>query len=265
MGEGKDEEIVKIEFKAYMHCSKCGKQVEKYITKIEGVHKVEADVEKSRLTVVGKVDSDEIQKKLEKKIKKLQLLSLSKEKTNVEEKKIVLNLQIHCEQCEENLKEEIMKLKDVYKVKTDFKAQTCTIEGILDQEEILEFLHKKFKKHAEVTEVIAKKMEKKKEDVEKKDDAEKKKEDAEKNKEEEKNKKEEEKNKKEEEKNKKEEEKNKKEEEKKLEIKAEKKEVTVEKKIEIKAEEKAPAPYIVHYVYAPQIFSDENPEACHVM
>ncbi|XP_031503124.1 heavy metal-associated isoprenylated plant protein 4-like [Nymphaea colorata] len=220
MGEGKGEELVKIEFKAYMHCNECGKEVEKYVTKIEGVQRVEADVEKSRLKVVGRVDSERIQKKLEKKIKRLELLSLSKEKAKVEEKKIVLKLQIHCEKCDEDLKEELMKLKDVYRVKTDFKAQTCTIEGTMEQEKIIEFLHKKFKKHAEV---VVQKVEKKKEEEKKKEG------------------------------------------EKKVEIKAEKKEVTVEKKVEIKAEQKAPAPYVVQCVYAPQTFSDENPEACHVM
>lgn len=36
-----------------------------------------------------------------------------------------------------------------------------------------------------------------------------------------------------------------------------------EKKVEVKV--KDGNPYFIHYVYAPQLFSDENPHACSVM
>lgn len=41
--------------------------------------------------------------------------------------------------------------------------------------------------------------------------------------------------------------------------------VAHELKEEIKVEADGNVPYFVHYVYAPQLFSDENPNACSVM
>lgn len=37
-----------------------------------------------------------------------------------------------------------------------------------------------------------------------------------------------------------------------------------EVKMEVKSKE-SNAPYFIHYVYAPQLFSDENPNACSIM
>ncbi|KAK6143078.1 hypothetical protein DH2020_023426 [Rehmannia glutinosa] len=36
------------------------------------------------------------------------------------------------------------------------------------------------------------------------------------------------------------------------------------KKVEVKTKE-GEAPYFIHYVYAPQLFSDENPNACSIL
>ncbi|KAJ4825843.1 hypothetical protein Tsubulata_023353 [Turnera subulata] len=41
-------------------------------------------------------------------------------------------------------------------------------------------------------------------------------------------------------------------------------EFEVEKRVEVKTKE-GTQPYFIHYVYAPQLFSDENPNACYVM
>lgn len=37
-----------------------------------------------------------------------------------------------------------------------------------------------------------------------------------------------------------------------------------EEKVEVKSKESS-APYFIHHVYAPQLFSDENPNACSIM
>ncbi|KAK2979380.1 hypothetical protein RJ640_025753 [Escallonia rubra] len=63
----------------------------------------------------------------------------------------------------------------------------------------------------------------------------------------------------------------KKEEKKEKEVKVEVKSTVSTKIVELKEEKKVEAktegsvPYFVHYVYAPQLFSDENPNACSVM
>ena len=112
------------------------------------------------------------------------------------------------------------------------KAQTITIEGIIESEKLLTYMKKRVHKHAEI---IIPKQEKKEEKKEK-----------EKEKEEEK--------------------------EKEKEVKVEVKSTETTKIVEFKEEKKVEAniadgkvPYCVHYVYAPQLFRDENPNACSIM
>lgn len=132
----------------------------------------------------------------------------------------------------------------IHIVKTDTKAQTLTVQGTIDSAKLLTYIKKKVHKHAEI---ISSKTE------------------------EEKKKEEEEKKKKEEEKKKKEDEEKKKKEgeKKKEEVKVEVTK-TITQVIELKETVKVEGqkdkdgniPYFVHYVYAPQLFSDENPNAC---
>lgn len=89
-------------------------------------------------------------------------------------------------------------------MKTDFKAQTVTVQGTIESEKLLSYFRTKVHKHAEI---ITSKPEVKKE---------------------------------------------------------EKKETIEIKSTEVKTKETV-TPYFIHYVYAPQIFSDENPNACIVM
>ncbi|GLT52126.1 hypothetical protein SLA2020_254820 [Shorea laevis] len=113
------------------------------------------------------------------------------------------------------------------------EAEILTIKGTIEPEKLLTYIRKKVHKHDEIIDSkTVKKKEKKKEEEEEK---EKKKE--------------------------------KKEEEKVEEIFIEKTEI-VEFKEEVKVEvqsKEGRVPYFIHYVYAPQFFSDENPNACIVV
>lgn len=127
----------------------------------------------------------------------------------------------------------------IHIVKTDRKAQTLTVVGTIESAKLLTYIKKKVHKHAEI---ISSKTEEEK----KKDEEEKKKKEEEKKKEDEKKKKEE--------------------------VKVEvTKTITqvVEFKEKVKVEgqidKDGNIPYFVHYVYAPQLFSDENPNACRIV
>lgn len=100
-------------------------------------------------------------------------------------------------------------------MKTDIKAQTITVEGVIESEKLITYMRKKVHKYSEL--VPEKKKEVEKETV--------------------------------------------KVVEKYGEKVVEFKEV---KKVEVKTKE-GEAPYFIHYVYAPQLFSDENPNACSIM
>ncbi|GKU92272.1 hypothetical protein SLEP1_g6021 [Rubroshorea leprosula] len=143
---------------------------------------------------------------------------------------ISVKVHLHCEKCELDLRKKLLKHKSIYSVKTDMEAEILTIKGTIEPEKLLTYIRKKVNKHAEIIDSkTVKKKEKEKEEEEEK--------------------------------------KEKKEEEKVEEIFTEKIkiiEIEEEVKVEVKGKE-GEAPYFIHYVYAPQYFSDENPNACIVM
>lgn len=166
-----------------------------------------------------------------------------KEEIKIEETICITSVKVHlhCEQCEQDLRKKLIRHKAIYNVEIDSKEETLTVKGSIESEKLLSYLRKKVHKHAEIissTKVI--KEEKKKEEVageEKKEEikVEEKKEEITI-------------------------------EEKKEEIKIEEKIEIVEFKEEVKVEVKNEEfPYFIHYVYAPQCFSDENPNACFIM
>ncbi|MBA0852049.1 hypothetical protein Goshw_000484 [Gossypium schwendimanii] len=134
-----------------------------------------------------------------------------------------MKVHLHCDKCEQDLRNKLLKHKDIYSVKSDMKAQTLTVEGIMEPEKLLSYIKRKVHKHAEM--ISSKTMEAKEEKA--------------------------------------------KEEKKEIvKVEAKKEEVKVvsessENKI-VKSTD-ANAPYFIHYVYAPQLFSDENPNACTIM
>lgn len=103
-------------------------------------------------------------------------------------------------------------------MKTDRKAQTITIEGVIEEEKLQTYMRKKVHKHSEIIIINKEKKEEKGKLIETK---------------------------------------------------------VTEKVVEFKQVDKVAAafknkegdniPYFVHYVYAPQLFSDDNPNACSIM
>ena len=114
----------------------------------------------------------------------------------------------------------------IHSVKTDLKAQTVTVDGTIKADKLVSLLRKKVHKHAEI--IASKGGEKIKEEKKVQIKEEKVKE--------------------------------------KEEIVSESGKKIVEIKEEVKVVEvkskEGSAPYFIHYVYAPQLFSDENPNAC---
>lgn len=101
-------------------------------------------------------------------------------------------------------------------MKTDIKAQTITIEGVIEEEKLQTYMREKVHKHSEII-INKEKKEEKGKLIETKVT------------------------------------------EKVVEFKQ------VDKVAAVKIKEGDNIPYFVHYVYAPHLFSDENPNACSIM
>ncbi|KAI3838581.1 hypothetical protein MKX03_030347 [Papaver bracteatum] len=235
-------------FRVDMHCEACAKKVAKSLRGFEGVEEVRTDCKAHLVVVKGKTADpikvcERIQKKSGRKVEIISPLPKPPEeekkeentenKPAEEEKKdepppvitVILNVRMHCEACAQVLHKRIRKFQGVEAVETDLINSKVTVKGIMDPAKLIENVYKKTKKQVSI--VVEEKKEEEKKEEEKKEEE-------------------------------------KKEEEKKEgaeEAKAEDHETTSD----IKKSEYWPPKYNVEYAYAPQIFSDENPNACSVM
>ncbi|KAK7243477.1 hypothetical protein RIF29_38274 [Crotalaria pallida] len=250
-----ESEVITAIYKVNLHCQECGSKIKKHIMTSQGVQNIDIDIEKGEIKAKGKLDPLKILKLIEKKSKKKVELISPKVKpkestatTDIKPKEIkdpivrtiLVKVHMHCDQCEADLKHKLMKNKGIFNVKTDQKAQNLTVEGTIESEKLLSFMKKRVHKNAEI---ISVKEEKKEEKTEKgkdegKSSATKKKDDnklGESTKEKE----------------------------------GKSTEITKEKEDSKSGGETTKTnenvPYIIHYVYAPQLFSDENPNSCTVL
>ncbi|BAT96960.1 hypothetical protein VIGAN_09029200 [Vigna angularis var. angularis] len=255
--EKKKEEVEEITaiYKVNLHCKECGNKIKKHLMITQGVQSVEIEIEKGEVRAKGKIEPLKILKLIEKKSKKkVELISPKvkpKEITTMEKKPkeikepmiriISVKVHMHCDKCEADLKRRLIKHKGIFDVKTDQKAQNVTVEGIIEVEKLKSFLRKRVHKNVEIVSIKEVKKEEKK--GKEKDHGEStKKKDGEDNS-----------------------------------IKKSG-ESTKEKggestkiietreghpKEDVKVKDNVP--YIIHYVYAPQLFSDENPNSCYIL
>ncbi|KAI3906319.1 hypothetical protein MKW92_026484 [Papaver armeniacum] len=213
--------VVTVLYKVNLHCVQCAREIQKRLQRTQGVQIVDVDIESSEIKVKGQINPKLVHEEVIRiSKKKVEMVVLQ---PKVGETKVstttTLKVHLHCSKCENDLKSRLLKLKDVYGVRSDLQAQTLTVEGTMESHKLVEYIQKKVRKHAEI--VTLKVVEEKKE----------------------------------------------------KEVKIiETKKISEEgeaKKIEIKVNKEmasASVPYVIHYVnYAPQWFSDENPNACCVM
>ncbi|XP_061954538.1 heavy metal-associated isoprenylated plant protein 7-like [Populus nigra] len=246
--EKKEEEPPEIVLKVDMHCEACARKVARALKGFEGVEEVTTDSKASKVVVKGKkANPIKVCERLRKKNwRKVELISPlpkppeenkeeNKDPPKEEEKKdepppivtVVLNVRMYCEACAQLLQKRIRKIKGVESVETDLANGQVIVKGVVDPSKLVDDVYKKTGKQASIVKNEEKKEEEKKEE--------------------------------------------KKEEEKKQEKEGEKKEGEEEKegddkKPNIKKSEYWPSKYYSdQYAYAPEFFSDENPNACSIM
>ncbi|CAJ1937511.1 unnamed protein product [Sphenostylis stenocarpa] len=271
--ESKEEESAppEIVLRVFMHCEGCARKVRRSLKGFPGVENILTDCKSHKVVVKGeKADPLKVLERVQKKShRKVELLSpipkppdeekkpVEEEKPKPEEKKeepqvitVVLKVHMHCEACAQEIKRRIEKMKGVESVEADLKSSEVSVKGVFEAEKLVEHVSKRTGKHAE----IVKQEAEKKEEVAKEETGEKKGEEGEKEKES-----------------------GDKGEEKKEGVEGEGKtdeggteESTV---VELKKSEYYynPPRYGMEFyaypgpAYPPQIFSDENPNACTVM
>ncbi|KAJ9140142.1 hypothetical protein P3X46_030824 [Hevea brasiliensis] len=267
------QEIV---LKVYMHCEGCARKVRRCLRGFEGVEDVITDCKTSKVVVKGeKADPLKVLERVQRKShRQVELISPipkppseeekkaaeEKEKPKPEEKKedppvivVVLKVYMHCEACAMAIKKRIQRMKGVESAEPDLKSSQVTVKGVFDPPKLVEYVYKRTGKHAVIVkQETEKKAEEKGKDKESKEekkggggDKENKGGEQEENK------------------------------EKKESVGQAKPEAAAEptvtdetKVVELKKNEYnyyTPRYAMELYAYPPQIFSDENPNACSVM
>ncbi|XP_020582825.1 heavy metal-associated isoprenylated plant protein 4-like [Phalaenopsis equestris] len=151
-------------YKLNLHCIGCARAIEKPIIRTQGVQNVNIDVESGKVMVKGVFNAKKMHELIEKKSKrKVEWLSpkpehkvLKKEAMieNIQEEEVakttVIKLHLPCQKCAIDLENELLKLRGVYRVKIDRGEETCTIVGIVEEENLIKYIHKKAGKRGEI-------------------------------------------------------------------------------------------------------------------
>ncbi|CDP07052.1 unnamed protein product [Coffea canephora] len=192
-GNGGNAVVLKID----LHCDGCVTKIVKCIRGFEGVEAVKVDSGSGKITVSGKVDPLKLREKLEDKThKKVELLSPvpkkdkaknddagdgkeekkkdskeKKPKDNSKNKKdeknskelpvttAVLKVPLHCQGCIERIHKIVSKTKGYQEMKVDRQKDLVTVKGAMDMKDVVENLKKHLKRDVEI--VPAKKEDKK--------------------------------------------------------------------------------------------------------
>ncbi|KAG5050002.1 hypothetical protein JHK85_011105 [Glycine max] len=170
-----------IVLKVFMHCEGCARKVRRSLKGFPGVDDVVTDCKSHKVVVKGeKADPLKVLERIQRKShRQVELLSPipkpqeekkvqeeEKPKPNPEEKKeeivTVLKVHMHCEACSQEIKRRIQRMKGVESAEPDLKNSQVSVKGVYDPAKLVEYVYKRTGKHA----VIVKQEPEKKEKVE---------------------------------------------------------------------------------------------------
>ncbi|KAF5730965.1 microtubule-associated protein 1B-like [Tripterygium wilfordii] len=174
--ESKDEKSPpppqEIVLKVYMHCEGCARKVRRSLKGFEGVEDVTTDCKTHKVVVKGeKADPLKVLERVQRKShRQVELLSpipkppteedkkaKEEEKPKPEEKKeepqvitVVLKVYMHCEACALEIKKRIQRMKGVESAEPDLKSSQVTVKGVFEPQKLVEYVHKRTGKHASI-------------------------------------------------------------------------------------------------------------------
>ncbi|KAM7480172.1 hypothetical protein LguiA_028385 [Lonicera macranthoides] len=160
------QEIV---LRVFMHCEGCARKVRRCLKGFDGVEDVQTDCKTHKVVVKGeKADPVKVLQRVQRKShRQVELLSPipkppadepkseEKETPKPEEKKeepqvviVVLKVHMHCEACAQEIKKRIQRIKGVENADPDLKSSQVTVKGVFDPPQLVEYVYKRTGKHA---------------------------------------------------------------------------------------------------------------------
>ncbi|XP_076932266.1 heavy metal-associated isoprenylated plant protein 9-like isoform X2 [Bidens hawaiensis] len=145
-----------------LHCVGCAKKIERSLLRIPGVVGIDIDMEKNQVTIKGVVEPQAVCDKITKKTKRTaKVLSPLPAAEGEPIPQIVtsevsgsvtveLNVNMHCEACALQLKSKILRMKGVRTVETDVSSSKVMVTGSMDGEKLVEYVYRRTKKQAKI-------------------------------------------------------------------------------------------------------------------
>ncbi|CAO2838496.1 unnamed protein product [Amaranthus hypochondriacus] len=145
-----------------LHCVGCAKKIERSLMKIRGVEGVVIDMGQNQVTIKGVVEPQAICNKIMKKTKRKAKV-LSPLPTNEGEPipelvssqvsgitTVELNVNMHCEACAGQLKKKILQMRGVQTAETELSSGKVTVTGTMDANKLVEYVYRRTKKQAKI-------------------------------------------------------------------------------------------------------------------
>nr|XP_043606085.1 heavy metal-associated isoprenylated plant protein 7-like [Erigeron canadensis] len=163
---------MEVVLRVFMHCEGCARKVRRCLKGFDGVEDVSTDCKTHKVVVKGdKVDPMKVLERVQKKShRKVELLSPvpkppaeeeakkpeKEEPPKPEEKKdepppvitVVLKVHMHCEACAQEIRKRILRMKGVESAVPDLKSSQVTVKGTFTATELLDYIHKRTGKQA---------------------------------------------------------------------------------------------------------------------
>ncbi|KAJ9699280.1 hypothetical protein PVL29_008062 [Vitis rotundifolia] len=176
-GKKEDSGLITVVLKVDLHCEGCGSKVVKYLKGLDGVENAKADSDTNKVTVIGKVDPSVLREMLERKTKKkVELLSPApkkdkknedgggdkkeekKQEKKAEDKKpkepqvttAVLKIDLHCAGCIDKIQRTVSKTKGVESKSIDKQKNLVTVTGTMDVKALVDSLKDRLKRPVEI-------------------------------------------------------------------------------------------------------------------
>lgn len=180
-GGKKDDGVLTVVLKVDMHCEGCATKIKKSIRDFEGVESLKGG-DGNKLTVIGKVDPVKLREMVEQKTKKkVELVSpvpkKEKDSDNKDkdggggEKKTgdkpekksddkkskeppvttaVMKVDLHCQGCVQKIRKTVSKTKGYQEMSIDVQKNLVTVKGTMDMKALAESLTEKLRKPVEI-------------------------------------------------------------------------------------------------------------------
>ncbi|TKY74001.1 Copper transport protein ATX1 [Spatholobus suberectus] len=145
-----------------LHCVGCTKKIKKSIMKTRGVEGVVIDMAKNEVTIKGTVEPQAICNIITKKTKKkAQVISPLPEAEGEPIPEVVtsqasgpvtveLNVNMHCVACAEQLKRKILKMRGVQTAVTELNTGKVIVTGTMDANKLVDYVYRRTKKQAKI-------------------------------------------------------------------------------------------------------------------